>query len=85
MPLKPGILKFDVSNVESDMKSLVMAANLDLPDSARRFVSEVVFEKLVKLSNAKLDDVEMKAIVEDIRAMDFDVPIEIGPADEVDE
>ena len=66
---------FRVSNIYEDFKSLVLAENMDLPDSVKRLNLHGVVDTLLEITNIQLTDEQQATINKDIEEMDFSEPI----------
>jgi len=67
--------KFRVSNIYEDFKSLVLADNMELPDSLKRLNIHGVKDTLLEITNMQLTDAQDAEINAEIADMEFDVPI----------
>jgi len=67
--------KFRVSNIYEDFKSLVLADNMDLPDSIKRLTLHGVVDTLEEITGLQLTEEQRAMINKDIEEKEFDVPI----------
>ena len=71
--------KFRVSNIYEDFKSIVLAAGMDLPDSARRIVARAALDGLLEISSLRLNPKEYSKVIKDIEGMEFEEMLALGP------
>ena len=67
--------KFRVSNIYEDFKSLVLADNMQLPDSLKRLNIHGVKDTLLEITNMQLTEEQDAEINKEIDEMEFDEPI----------
>jgi len=64
--------KFRVSNIYEDFKSLVLADNMDLPESVKKLNIHGVVDTILEITNMQLDEDQRRLIDKEIDEMDFD-------------
>jgi len=67
--------KFRVSNIYEDFKSLVLADNMELPESLKKLNIHGVKDTLLEITNMQLTEEQNDLIDKEIEEMEFDVPI----------
>jgi len=72
--------KFRVSNIYEDFKSLVLAANMDLPDSVMRLVNRAATDTVLEISNLSLTEGEAEEISADLDEQEFATPVLLDAA-----
>jgi hypothetical protein len=72
--------KFRVSNIYEDFKSLVLADNMDLPESVKRLNIHGVVDTLLEITDMQLTDDQRNEINKEIDEMDFSDEIIFNPA-----
>lgn len=72
--------KFRVSNIYEDFKSLVLAENMNLPDSVKKLSIHGVVDTILEITNMQLTDQQRRQIEDEIEKMEFDEPIALNAA-----
>jgi len=72
--------KFRVSNIYEDFKSLVLADNMNLPDSVKKLTVHGVVDTILEITNMQLTAEERAEINNQIAEMEFDEPVMLDAA-----
>ncbi len=67
--------KFRVTNIYEDFKSLILADNMELPDSLKRLAMRGVADVLSEITNLQLSKKDRELIEKEIKDMDFNIPV----------
>jgi len=72
--------KFRVSNIYEDFKALVLASNMDLPDSVMRLIATGTVDAVKEITDMQLTQEKQAEIDKEIAEMEFDEPVMLDAA-----
>jgi len=72
--------KFRVSNIYEDFKALVLASNMELPDSVMRLIATGTVDAVKEITDMQLTEEKQREIDKDIENMEFSEPIALDAA-----
>ena len=72
--------KFRVSNIYEDFKALVLADNMNLPDSVKKLTAHGVVDTILEITNMQISAEERAEIDKQISEMEFDEPVMLDAA-----
>jgi hypothetical protein len=71
-------VKFRISNIYEDFKSLVLADNMQLPDGVKRLALRGIVDSLLELTNLSITPEERARLMEEIQKFEFREAIDLS-------